>query len=49
MQMKFKAHQSFAVRKGWLGKGLRTIADPNNAALLMPSNSRSAMDELGLG
>ena len=49
MQMKFKAHQSFAVRKGWLGKGLRTIADPENAALLMPSNSKVAMDELGLG
>lgn len=49
MQMKFKAHQSFAVRKGWLGKGLRTIANPNNAALLMPSNSKAAMDELGLG
>jgi len=49
MQMKFKAHQSFAVRKGWLGKGLRTIADPENAALLMPNNSRAAMDELGLG
>lgn len=49
MQMKFKAHQSFAVRKGWLGKGLRTIADPDNAALLMPSNSKAAMDELGLG
>ena len=49
MQMKFKAHQSFAVRKGWLGKGLRTIANPDNAALLMPSNSKAAMDELGLG
>lgn len=49
MQMKFKGHQSFAVRKGWLGKGLRTIADPNNSALLMPSNSKAAMDELGLG
>ena len=49
MQMKFKAHQSFAVRKGWLGKGLRAVADPNNAVLLMPSNSKSAMDELGLG
>lgn len=49
MQMKFKAHQSFAVRKGWLGKGLRAIADPVNAMLLMPSSSKAAMDELGLG
>ncbi len=49
MQMKFKAHQSFAIRKGWLGKGLRALANPNNGGLLMPSNSKAAMDELGLG
>ena len=49
MQMKFKAHQSFAIRKGWLGKGLRAIANPDNGGLLMPSNSKNAMDELGLG
>lgn len=46
-KMKFKAHQSFFIRKGWLGKGLRgVLAD---RTLLMPSNSRVAMDELGLG
>lgn len=48
MQMKFKAHQTFAIRKGWLGKGLRGIETFNNS-LLMPSCSREAMDELGLG
>ena len=47
MQMKFKAHQSFFIRKGWLSKGLRGVK--GNPALLMPSNSKEAMDELGLG
>lgn len=48
LKMKFKAHQTFAIRKGWLGKGLRGIQNVSHS-LLMPSNSREAMDELGLG
>lgn len=48
MQMKFKAHQTFAIRKGWLGKGLRGIQDVSHT-LLMPSSGKEAMDELGLG
>ena len=47
MKMKFKAHQSFFIRKGWLSKGLKGVQE--NSALLMPSNNREAMDELGLG
>lgn len=47
LSMKFKAHQSFFIRKGWLSKGLRGVK--KNAALMMPSSSREAMDELGLG
>ena len=47
IKMKFKAHQTFAIRKGWLGKGLRCI--DQFPSILMPSNSRNAMDELGLG
>lgn len=47
LNMKFKAHQSFFIRKGWLSKGLRGVKE--NAALMMPSCSREAMDELGLG
>lgn len=47
LNMKFKAHQSFFIRKGWLSKGLSGVRD--KAALMMPSNSREAMDELGLG
>ena len=46
--MKFKAHQTFAIRKGWLGKGLRGVAEVSSM-LLMPSSSKEAMDELGLG
>lgn len=49
MQMKFKAHQSFFIRKGWLSKGLRAVSSPDKKAIFMPSNSRLAMDELGLG
>ncbi len=47
MKMKFKAHQSFFIRKGWLSKGLKGVR--SNSALLMPSNNKEAMDELGLG
>lgn len=49
MQMKFKAHQSFFIRKGWLSKGLHAVSSPDKRAIFMPSNSRLAMDELGLG
>ena len=45
--MKFKAHQSFFIRKGWLSKGMRAVK--SNPELLMPSHSKNAMDELGLG
>lgn len=45
--MKFKAHQSFFIRKGWLSKGMRAIVA--DSAIFMPSSSKAAMDELGLG
>lgn len=48
LKMKFKAHQTFAIRKGWVGKGLRSIENVSHT-ILMPSSSREAMDELGLG
>lgn len=47
MQMRFKAHQSFFVRKGWISKGLKAVIADNR--MLMPSSSKKAMDELGLG
>lgn len=46
-EMKFKGHQSFFIRKGWLSKGIAAVRA--NSAILMPSNSKLAMDELGLG
>ena len=45
--MKFKAHQSFFIRKGWLSKGMKKVSE--NPAIFMPSCSKMAMDELGLG
>ena len=45
--MKYKAHQSFFLRKGWLSKGMRALK--GNPSIFMPSNSKQAMDELGLG
>lgn len=47
MDMRFKGHQSFFIRKGWLSKGLKAVKDTD--AIFMPSNSKSAMDELGIG
>ena len=47
LRMKFKVHQSFFIRKGWLSKGLKAAAD--NPEMLLPSRSKDAMDELGLG
>lgn len=47
LEMKFKGHQSFFIRKGWLGKGIRAVE--NNNAIFMPNSSKEAMDELGLG
>lgn len=45
--MKYKGHQSFFIRKGWIGKGLKAIYD--DSQIFMPKNSQKAMDKLGLG
>ena len=45
--MKFKAHQSFFIRKGWLSKGLKAVRD--DSTILSPKRSKDAMDKLGLG
>lgn len=47
MGMRFKGHQSFFIRKGWLSKGLKAVKE--DRAIFMPSNSKTAMDELGIG
>lgn len=47
--MRFKAHGSFFIRKGWLGKGLRAINESQPPYIFNPGNVGLAMDELGLG
>lgn len=47
MKMKFKGHQTFFIRKGWLSKGIRAVE--NDDTIFMPSKAAQAMDELGLG
>ncbi len=44
--MKFRAHDTFAIRKGWLHKGMKHIKD--NPRLFV-DKSINPMDELGIG
>ena len=44
--MKFRAHDTFSIRKGWLHKGMRHII--NNPRVFVDKNINS-MDEFGLG
>lgn len=44
--MKFRAHDTFAIRKGWLHKGMKHIK--NNPRLFVDKNI-NPMDELGIG
>lgn len=44
--MKFRAHDTFAIRKGWLHKGMKHIKD--NPRLFVDKNI-NPMDELGIG
>ena len=44
--MKFRAHETFSIRKGWLSKGLKHIqADP----AVFVSKEQNPMDVLGIG
>lgn len=44
--MKFRAHETFSIRKGWLNKGLRNvIINPE----VFVSKTNNPMDELGIG
>ena len=44
--MRFRAHETFFIRKGWLSKGIKNVvADP---AVFM-GNSGNPMDVLGIG
>ena len=44
--MKFRAHDTFFVRKGWLSKGMRHV---KNSADVFVSREKNPMDVLGLG
>jgi hypothetical protein len=44
--MKFRAHETFSIRKGWLSKGMKQIvSDPS----VFVSKDRNPMDVLGIG
>ena len=44
--MKFKAHETFFIRKGWLSKGMKNVA---KNPVLFVDRLNNPMDELGLG
>ena len=45
--MKFRGHETFFIRKGWLSKGMKAVkADPY---VFMGVDGRNPIDELGLG
>lgn len=46
MAMKFRAHETFFIRKGWLSKGMKAIK--NDAAAFI-SKEKNPMDTLGIG
>lgn len=46
VMMKFRAHETFAMRKGWLAKGLRYV---NTMSNVFVSKDQNLMDTLGIG
>lgn len=46
MTMKFRAHETFFIRKGWLSKGMKTIKKDPEAFV---SKDHNPMDTLGIG
>ena len=46
MTMKFRAHETFFIRKGWLSKGMKAIKNDPNVFI---SKERNPMDTLGIG
>lgn len=46
MKMRFRAHDTFFIRKGWLNKGMRNVHD--DPAVFMGTNN-NPMDVLGIG
>lgn len=48
MAMKFRAHDTFYIRKGWLSKGLKHIQEEDKSDLFI-SKTENPMDVLGIG
>ena len=46
MAMKFRAHDTFYIRKGWLSKGMKCVVADEN---VFTSKTDNPMDVLGLG
>lgn len=46
MPMKFRAHDTFFIRKGWLSKGMRCVANKPDVFI---SHDENPMDVLGIG
>ena len=44
--MKFRGHETFAIRKGWLSKGLKQVQKNGEVFL---SKTENPMDILGIG
>ena len=48
MAMKFRAHDTFFIRKGWLSKGMRNV-NANKDVFVTRDKERNPMDVLGIG
>lgn len=46
MTMKFRAHDTFFIRKGWLSKGMERVVAKND---LFIDKTENPMDILGIG
>ena len=46
MSMKFRAHETFFIRKGWLSKGMKNVINKPNVFVDKLNNP---MDALGIG
>lgn len=47
MEMKFRAHDTFFIRKGWISKGMRYVAKTNGEVFI--NKNENPMDVLGIG
>ena len=45
--MKFRAHETFFIRKGWLSKGMKYVRQTNGEVFIDKKNN--PMDVLGIG